>query len=66
MEGGKLDFELNCRLITIVDYALEVLVHSYWAMVDRINVRYDVKLLHVTLTLPRGRHPRLVHIWLIS
>jgi hypothetical protein len=66
MEGGKLDFVLNCCLITIVDYALEVLVCSYWAMVDRVNVRYDVQLLHVALTLPQGRHPRLVHIWLIS
>jgi hypothetical protein len=66
MEGGKLDFELNCCLITIVDYALEALVHSYWAMVDRVNVRYDMQLLHASLTLPRGHHPRLVRIWLIS
>jgi hypothetical protein len=66
MEGGKFDFVLNCYLVTIVDYALEVLVHSYWAMVDGVNVRYNVQLLHVALTLPRGRHPHLVHIWLIS
>ena len=66
MEGGKLDFVLNYCLITIVDYVLEVLVHSYWAMVDRVNVRYGVKLLHISLTLPQGFHPRLVHIWLIS
>ena len=41
-------------------------MRSYWAMVDGINVIYDVKLLHVTLTLPRGCHPQLVRIWLIS
>ena len=52
MEGGKLDFELNCCLITIVDYALKVLVCSYWVMVDRFIVRYNVQLLHVSLTIP--------------
>jgi hypothetical protein len=41
-------------------------VRSYLTMVDGINVRYDVQLLHVALTLPRGRHPHLVHIWLIA
>jgi hypothetical protein len=44
----------------IVDYAL---VHSYLVVVDGVNVRNDVQLLHVTLTLPRGRHPHLVRIW---
>jgi hypothetical protein len=66
MEGGKSDFVLNCYLVSIVDYALEVLVRSYWDMVDGVNVRYDVKLLHVALTLPRGHHPNSVRIWLIT
>jgi hypothetical protein len=33
----------------IVDYAL---VCSYLAMVDGVNVRNDLQLLHVALTLP--------------
>ena len=44
----------------IVDYAL---VHSYLVVVDGVNVRNDVKLVHVTLTLPRGRHPHSIQIW---
>jgi hypothetical protein len=65
IKGGISDFALNFCLATMVDYALEVLVCSYWVMVDGVNVRYDVKLLHVALTLPRGPHPHLVRIWLI-
>jgi len=51
-EGCKFDFVLSCYLVTIVDYALEVLVCLYWAMVDRINVISNMKLLHVALTIP--------------
>jgi hypothetical protein len=45
MEGVILDFKLNFYLMTIVDYVLEVLVFSYWDMVDRFNVRYNMQLL---------------------
>jgi len=41
-------------------------MHSYWAMVDGVNVRYDVQLTHVALTLPRGLLPHMVFIWLIA
>jgi hypothetical protein len=36
-------------------------VCSYLAMVDGINEINDVQLLHVALTLPRGRQPHLIH-----
>ena len=37
-----------------------------WLCLMEINVGNDVQLLHVTLTLPRGRHPHLFALVLVD
>jgi hypothetical protein len=68
VEGGRFDFELQliCLLAHMVNYVfygemygiLGALHTWLWWVV--INVGNDVQLMHVILTLPRGRHLHFV------
>jgi hypothetical protein len=62
MEGGKFDFCIELLFGKHIGLCVGGWAHSYLDIVDGINERNDMQLLHIALTLPQGHHPHLVCI----